>query len=248
MQSEKVAAFTSLGIGLSLAFCVALQWANPSEPAHSTAIQTATTLSPSLPGDDQALQQQELDRLQQDLGNLRQELERNTQSLQTLGELAAESAMNSLAQSSQTFIEEASTEMSRSTQALSDDATTQPSASPEEQYQAVQGRLEDQLAREEYDARWAPGMQDAITTTLQQSHFTGSELTGLACQSSLCRIDVQHENVDAEGEFLHQFVAAAGFTEAEAFYAREERSDGSVQMRYYVSRDGQRLPDMAQVY
>lgn len=116
----------------------------------------------------------------------------------------------------------------------------------EARVEQVLAAMEGQIAVESYDAQWAPGIEDAIIATLQQPMFNRTELIDLSCKSSLCRINVQHAGVDAEQEFLSQFIVSAGFTDTEVFYSREENNDGSVQETYYISRDGQRLATLHQ--
>jgi hypothetical protein len=104
--------------------------------------------------------------------------------------------------------------------------------------------LDSHFSGEPYDADWAPRMEANMQTALEQQALVDSQLIELACQSSLCRLEVEHENDAAEQAFLHQFLAMAGFTKTETYYQRETTEDGSVQITYYVSRDGQRLPDL----
>ncbi|KAF0192690.1 MAG: hypothetical protein FD165_460 [Gammaproteobacteria bacterium] len=109
----------------------------------------------------------------------------------------------------------------------------------------MQRALENRLSGEPYDARWAPEAQDSLTTALQQPTFTGSQLIDIDCRTTLCRLGVDHDSVDAEREFLHRFIGAAGLDDAEAFYRREEGPDGNVRMTFYLSRDGRRLHSLA---
>lgn len=104
--------------------------------------------------------------------------------------------------------------------------------------------LDNEMSKEPYDDIWAPEMQETIATTLQNQKFGGSELVTVACKSSLCRIDVEHDNADAESEFLHSFVPTAGYTDTEVFYSRSEGSDGRSEMTYYISRDGLGMPSL----
>lgn len=104
--------------------------------------------------------------------------------------------------------------------------------------------LDSHFSGEAYDADWAPRMETNMQTALEQQEFVDSQLIDLACQSSLCRLEVEHENNDAEQTFLHEFLAMAGFTKTETYYWRETTDNGNVQMTYYISRDGQRLPDL----
>lgn len=109
----------------------------------------------------------------------------------------------------------------------------------------VQQVLDNHLSGETYDARWAPEAQHALTGTLQQAAFSGSRLVDIDCRATLCRMGVNHDNIDAEREFLHRFIGSAGLHDSEAFYQRDEGPDGTVRMTFYLSRDGQRLPPLA---
>ncbi len=242
MKNDMVIAFSSVAMGFGLLLCVAIQWYTPAQTDAS--LQVFSEASPEhssrqwQSSEAQALQQERLDKLQQDLTKVRMDLERNTQTLQILGEFTAEAALST----------ETINQTSLPIPALETEETLPDSEQhPEQPYLAFQSRLDRQLSQEDYDMHWAPEMSEAITQTLQQESFQGSELTDLACQTSLCRIAVQHQSTEAEMEFLHQFIAASGFTEAEAFYSREEHSNGRVEMRYYISRNGQRLPMLAQM-
>jgi hypothetical protein len=104
--------------------------------------------------------------------------------------------------------------------------------------------LDSHFSGEPYDADWAPRMEADMQTALEQQEFADSQLIDLACQSSLCRLEVEHDNDGAEQTFLHQFLAMTGFTKTETYYWRETTDNGNVQMTYYISRDGQSLPDL----
>jgi type I site-specific restriction-modification system R (restriction) subunit len=107
--------------------------------------------------------------------------------------------------------------------------------------------LDDEMSNEPYDESWAPEMQETITTTLQNVKFDGTELVSVSCQTSLCRIDVEHDNSDAEEEFLHNFVPSAGYTDTEVYFTRSEEAEGRAFMTYYVSRDGQKMPVLEEI-
>jgi hypothetical protein len=130
-------------------------------------------------------------------------------------------------------------------------ATTSPVSGPydpaaaqtreiEQTWQLVAG-LEARMMSEDDDPGWAPSAEDGILATLQSPDFQGSNVGGIDCQTNLCRMEVEHADMDAELQFLHGVMTASGFSDAEAFYTRDEANDGSIRMTFYMSRPGQPL-------
>lgn len=116
-----------------------------------------------------------------------------------------------------------------------------------DQAKQVTSTLDNEMSNEPFDELWAPEMQATITATLQNTNFQGSDLLTVNCQSSLCRIDIEHENMNAEVEFLHNFVPTAGYTDTQTFFSRTVESDGRSVMTYYISRDGYAMPLLEEV-
>ncbi len=105
--------------------------------------------------------------------------------------------------------------------------------------------LEEVLGTEPLDQHWAPHMEQNILTAAEQPELEAGSVSNVLCRTSVCRLDIDLADAEAEMQYLHAFVPAAGFNDADAFYTREERDDGSLAMTVYISRDGQSLPGQA---
>lgn len=102
--------------------------------------------------------------------------------------------------------------------------------------------LDEALTTQEYDPRWAPEVESTVERLFESSTFTMSQLSGFQCMSNLCRLDITHQNVDAEQTFLQQFFVAGNFGDTEAFFVKDEQANGQSYMTFYFTRDGYRLP------
>ncbi len=111
-----------------------------------------------------------------------------------------------------------------------------------EQAARVATRLEHQLASEGSDSAWAPSTEETIQIAVQQERFTGTRLLTVGCQTTLCRLDLYHDDAGAEDAFVTSFTSVLDFAAIDAFYRRTIQPNGSIYMTLYLSRDGYQLP------
>ena len=102
--------------------------------------------------------------------------------------------------------------------------------------------LDQTINDEERDEAWYPQAEKTIAFMLESEEFNGSELLTVDCQTTLCRVDVKHNTVAAEINFVHRFAVLSGFENSDSYYSNEEHENGEVTMSFYVSRNGYRLP------
>jgi phage host-nuclease inhibitor protein Gam len=119
----------------------------------------------------------------------------------------------------------------------------QQMAAEEEQTQQQGQFLEAALAREAADPVWSVTAAQEISRTLGDTRLEHTRLGEVRCGSTVCRIDVSHDSVDAEQGFIMQLGQLESFRQSEGFAQRVERSDGSVATTMFISRSGHRLPN-----
>ena len=106
--------------------------------------------------------------------------------------------------------------------------------------------LDNVLLQEPLDAGWAGTAETQVGTAIDNmGHTTDSELYGVQCQSTLCRIEAGHDNETAEMDFTLELGKLDAFRDAHAFIRRIENADGSIDTITYISRAGYALPDLA---
>jgi hypothetical protein len=115
------------------------------------------------------------------------------------------------------------------------------SAAPAEPTAPRVAWLEDRFQTEAYDAPWATGMADRVEAALELEEFAGTALVVVACQFTLCRLDLEHADAAAERQFLQTFVSKLGLGDLESLATHSAAPDGTRSMTVYLSRDGHRL-------
>lgn len=111
-------------------------------------------------------------------------------------------------------------------------------------FQQISMFLEDSLAAQTQDAHWSNFAVESTMAALTTPTLAATYLTDIRCQTTLCQMNVEHTDGEAEENFLNSFAGAVGLAETEAFYTREVQANGTVRMTYFFSRDGYSLPRM----
>ena len=92
---------------------------------------------------------------------------------------------------------------------------------------------------------WSLNAERQVSAALAAEEIAaGSELQGLSCQATLCRIQSKHSDSNAERAFMTRLGRLEAFGDGEAFSQRSEQSNGSVEILTFVTRSGYRLPEM----
>ncbi|ESQ14807.1 MAG TPA: hypothetical protein DDY14_07790 [Chromatiaceae bacterium] len=107
--------------------------------------------------------------------------------------------------------------------------------------------LEQQLTDERYDPEWAQPMEaeiaEVVTPELQAD---GNELLDTLCGSTFCRVEIGHENEQAESKFLLALASRneliGSFGDLFVHRVPPEIGGDSIHSVFYVAREGHRLP------
>ena len=116
-------------------------------------------------------------------------------------------------------------------------------AAEEEHTRQVAQLLEGALASETADLGWSVAAAQEISRSLKSAALEHTRLGEVRCASTLCRIEVSHDSLEAEQGFILQLGQLESFRQSEGFGQRVERGDGSVATTLFVSRSGHRLPN-----
>ncbi|MGH8569757.1 MAG: hypothetical protein ACREXU_17580 [Gammaproteobacteria bacterium] len=93
------------------------------------------------------------------------------------------------------------------------DSEAQEGVAVEETAELLATRLdaiEATLRREPIDAPWAAQATDAIDQAMGDNTLEGSVLHDLECRSTLCRVEVAHQNAIARADFMLRFPMMVG--------------------------------------
>jgi hypothetical protein len=111
--------------------------------------------------------------------------------------------------------------------------------------------LEAQLMSEGYDPDWAGPMEaelaGVMTEELQQR---GNELVDASCGSTLCRVEVGHQDQRAEMKFVRELIGRqdlidSGLDVLVHRLSAEHSLDGVARSVFFIAREGHRLPATA---
>ena len=114
--------------------------------------------------------------------------------------------------------------------------------------QQLASELEQYLANESYDSEWAEPietqMADVITEELR---LDGNELVEASCRTTLCRIEIGHEDELAESKFLLAIASRSDLLNniediMTHRVSAEESGDGIVHSVFFIARKGHQLP------
>ena len=104
----------------------------------------------------------------------------------------------------------------------------------------VLAKLETQFAEEAVDDAWSAQSGDRISSYFSETagnmEWSGSTLGDVQCHSSLCRVEVVHENEQALQEFSLKFPMQMAQAMPRITYQTEPRNDGRLAMVMYLSR------------
>lgn len=120
-----------------------------------------------------------------------------------------------------------------------------PTEAEEESYlQRVSMGYDNALASEELDQQWATNEESGFRDRLNNSALSGTGLGSIACRSTLCRVDLNHATDDAKEELMSSLHSVVGPRRGQVFYRHVYNPDGTSTTVLYVSRDGERLPEV----
>ena len=106
-------------------------------------------------------------------------------------------------------------------------------------------RLDEVMDSEPRDEDWSDDAEQGIGEAMAHVKLKGSELVDARCQTSMCRVEVTHQDADARGVFLHKFDGSLSFETSQSMSPPpEEIEDGQVVSVMYVTRAGYDLPHL----
>jgi Skp family chaperone for outer membrane proteins len=187
----------------------------------------------------------DLEQLRADLAALQRELQavRVAQSSDTTAELR--DLRTKLAQLQQQ-LDSSATRESASAASQGEAALESPEAAEQQEREHTRqlvAFLNGQFQSEAIDTQWGTQAEAQITDTFSLEALRASRLRSVRCQATMCQVEVDHINTDAERAFMTQLGKLEAFVNAEAFYERTDHDNGSVAVRIYVARSGHRLPE-----
>jgi hypothetical protein len=122
--------------------------------------------------------------------------------------------------------------------AEADDAV--PAPSPEESAARFEHALTAQIASEGDDPTWSRKTEVFIADVLRGEAFAGTRLRAARCQRTLCRIDLAHDDGDAQDNFMTRVTHTPPFNTRG--YIKPSLPGEPATTEVYVTRDGHKLP------
>ena len=106
--------------------------------------------------------------------------------------------------------------------------------------------IDSRFQAEPADAQWSSDTLDLITQVLANEELAQTEVSGLDCRTTLCRLKVTHAHVEAANQFALVFPMEVGDLLPRITYYHQESADGTINTVLYLVRTGNELPTMAQ--
>ncbi len=104
------------------------------------------------------------------------------------------------------------------------------------------GLIEAGLQHEHVDRQWSSKAKTEIENAFTNKALAGAAVTNIECRTSLCRIEVVHEDPQSLAEFDVLLAQKLTHILPQAVMDRIELEDGSISTFVYMSRDGYELP------
>ena len=114
-------------------------------------------------------------------------------------------------------------------------------ASPEElRYEDEQhrDRLETALANEAIDQNWAKSLEKELVVDFAAEELAGSRLVDVSCRTTLCKMEIEHEDRDHQLGFPDKLMASEGGKKGAGAWGMEVETDGRFQTVVYLAREG----------
>lgn len=104
--------------------------------------------------------------------------------------------------------------------------------------------LDDVFYSEGYDTPWAGRTEEKLHRMFTEVNPSGSHLMDAGCRSTLCRIEVYHEDTDAEEGFIKAFATSGTFVndDKQGFYHPIADAHGNRRTLFFYAREGRELP------
>lgn len=101
-----------------------------------------------------------------------------------------------------------------------------------------QNRLELAFAQESYDTFWSADAELSLAEKIQTDIGAGSQLHGVVCHETVCRLQLRHQDLKRELQFLATFAKTGQFTNdgKQGSYASSLGPDGTVVAEFYYGK------------
>ncbi|MGH8593313.1 MAG: hypothetical protein ACREV3_05505 [Gammaproteobacteria bacterium] len=116
----------------------------------------------------------------------------------------------------------------------------------EEEKREVEERmqaLESSLQNEPLDSDWSPQAREQITEVFASKELAETSLEHIECRSTLCRVEVEHDDLRKRREFELWFPFKVAEILPRIAMRYVENDNGSSGTIIYLAREGHRLPD-----
>jgi hypothetical protein len=125
-----------------------------------------------------------------------------------------------------------------------------PAASPIESYAPVHDAMEAAFVSEPTDASWSRDARRTMENGVAAHLPEGSRITSVDCRSTLCRVEMTHDNYRRAKEFANGAFASPEGRPWNGAYtsgpvAKDERT-GQITFVAYLTREGAELPPFGQ--
>ncbi len=115
-------------------------------------------------------------------------------------------------------------------------AASEPPPDSSEAIAQVTEQLEQRLGREARDSRWASQVETELVRSFSGDTFSGSRVSRVTCQSTLCRAEITHDSGDSQETFVDNLpFVLEGKT---GFFRKSDDPGGEPKTLVFVAREG----------
>ena len=97
------------------------------------------------------------------------------------------------------------------------------------------------LQQESADGIWSIQAAEALREALANEALSGTTVQDIDCRSTLCRLQVMHDNREQQALFEHDFRFKVGQLLPRMMMHSEEQTDGTISVTIYLAREGHEL-------
>lgn len=108
--------------------------------------------------------------------------------------------------------------------------------------QQQQAALETAFANQDVDEKWSDKSTQAIDSVLDNEFVENAEIIDSACHSTLCRLEVRHQDREQLASFEELLPLQLGGSFPELTMRHETGEDGEVSTVVFLAREGHDLP------
>lgn len=99
-------------------------------------------------------------------------------------------------------------------------------------------RLNERIRIEGRDPTWAPHLEQTVMAALETDQFTETTTVDVTCATTVCRIEVRHDNLAAQHQFHQQLAGTEAGREGAGTWCLQTEEEGIAQTFCYIAREG----------